>query len=530
VPMEYPVPDPLEVGELSTEEKPVFDVTQYGAKGDGSTIDRSAIQDAIDVAEAAGGGVVFFPEGTYLVDRTVSEGVNLLINSDNVDLLGVGRSSVIKKNDEPGADEGSYIIRITGSDCSVRNLTVDGNKANQGDITGPTDGSSIQPRGDRNTVMNVHSINAGGDGIEARGDTRTIVAYNYFLDSFEHNIHFNDSSYSMAIGNLCDGEENQGQITTFSGDGVTDHVVIANNMVINGSKQGIRVEGGGSTGEARKILVANNIVYNQDLEGMWIRTRAYDSIITGNIIANTGWEGINPDAQDGAVENITIKDNQIYGCGSGKDRQIHVYGCENLLIEGNRIQKPPSGCAGILADGESGCVPSKIWVKDNHVNQGGVDAPGIRIDLRGLNFDRILVKDNEVIAPDGAAHHGILFHDSVGGGSFSNTDCVRNYIYGFSWQPVNTAANVMLRHNIGHPTENQGTATITSGSTSVTVSHGLNETPDASDIQVTPIEPLGAASYFYVDRASIDADSFDIVVDADPTQDVDFAWEAKINA
>ena len=42
-------------------------VKDYGAKGDGKTDDRMAIQSAIDTVNKAGGGIVNFPEGTYLV-------------------------------------------------------------------------------------------------------------------------------------------------------------------------------------------------------------------------------------------------------------------------------------------------------------------------------------------------------------------------------------------------------------------------------------------------------------------------------
>ena len=43
-----------------------FDVKAFGAKGDGKTPDREAINKAIDAAAAAGGGAVYFGPGTYL--------------------------------------------------------------------------------------------------------------------------------------------------------------------------------------------------------------------------------------------------------------------------------------------------------------------------------------------------------------------------------------------------------------------------------------------------------------------------------
>jgi len=77
--------------------------------------------------------------------------------------------------------------------------------------------------------------------------------------------------------------------------------------------------------------------------------------------------------------------------------------------------------------------------------------------------------------------------------------------------------------------DNGGTTTLGSGNTSTTVSHGLDRAPSIEDVQVTPATTLGAATSFWV--TNLGSGSFDIKVDADPTQDIEFNWkvDARIN-
>jgi polygalacturonase len=44
----------------------VFNVRNYGARGDGKTLDTAAVNRAIEAASTAGGGMVYFPAGSYL--------------------------------------------------------------------------------------------------------------------------------------------------------------------------------------------------------------------------------------------------------------------------------------------------------------------------------------------------------------------------------------------------------------------------------------------------------------------------------
>lgn len=67
-------------------------VKNYGAVGDGVTDDTAAIQATITKVAALGGGIVYFPPGTYLVSNALS------ITARNVNLVGAGQATIIKSN------------------------------------------------------------------------------------------------------------------------------------------------------------------------------------------------------------------------------------------------------------------------------------------------------------------------------------------------------------------------------------------------------------------------------------------------
>ena len=67
----------------------VVSVAQYGAKGDGTTDDTTAIQSAIDHVASVGGGTVYFPKGDYVITDTIN------VNDSNVKLVGEGNRLAI---------------------------------------------------------------------------------------------------------------------------------------------------------------------------------------------------------------------------------------------------------------------------------------------------------------------------------------------------------------------------------------------------------------------------------------------------
>jgi hypothetical protein len=82
----------------------VANVLDYGAAGDGVANDAAAIQAAINAATAAGGGVVFIPQGTYNCGSIV------VIIEPNVTIRGEGYNSTILQ--WTGLDDG---IRFEGN-------------------------------------------------------------------------------------------------------------------------------------------------------------------------------------------------------------------------------------------------------------------------------------------------------------------------------------------------------------------------------------------------------------------------------
>lgn len=100
-------------------------VKDFGAKGDGLTVDTTAIQAALNRVAALGGGTVYFPPGTYIIDQLLSNTVT------GVSLKGAGSQVSILK----GTNTTLGLLAFTGSngfsmaDMRLTNATTSTGKA-----------------------------------------------------------------------------------------------------------------------------------------------------------------------------------------------------------------------------------------------------------------------------------------------------------------------------------------------------------------------------------------------------------------
>jgi polygalacturonase len=99
--------------------EPVFNVREYGATGDGTTLDTVALQRALDACGAAGSGTVLLPPGTYLSQPLVMR---------TKTTLRLEKGAMLKATDDPAdyarGRRGLYNHFLTGDD--LEDITIEG--------------------------------------------------------------------------------------------------------------------------------------------------------------------------------------------------------------------------------------------------------------------------------------------------------------------------------------------------------------------------------------------------------------------
>lgn len=134
-----------------------YNVIDFNATGDGTSDDTTAIQATIDAANNAGGSIVFFPSGTYIITSALTvysniiiqgaaqNGVNIQQNSTSenhinsndvshltirditftgpgIDASGGGGISISRVNN--GNTDGIYMENVTVHDCAFTGISI----------------------------------------------------------------------------------------------------------------------------------------------------------------------------------------------------------------------------------------------------------------------------------------------------------------------------------------------------------------------------------------------------------------------
>ena len=494
----------------------IFSVKDFGAVGDGITIDTTAIQTAFNT-----GNDIYLPAGTYRTTGTIS------ITNSNQTVWGAGNSTVI------APDAGTYnIIQIGTSAAETINNTVK-------DFTvyptsAMTDGAAIKLV--RASRLQLANIKCGSLDRYLANGTR-------FYDGLD--------VAGVAWGNIlvsnCDfiGGTHYG-IQMSSGDNNGSEIQFTDNCTVRNDWQRAIYIGGGCGG-----VDFDSIDVVESVTGLWVDD-ARAGIVNRELLS-TSMFTIDTCTSIGAYfgPNSIVYSRMTGTWFGGNDG-------EQILIVSGQPSTSYFVFDGCHVDGgnkegfkiSDGAVRISNCVITNNGRDNATGGHGIHF-TPSFN-DGAIVSDN-IIERNGITTAGSA-HPSVGNGVYIQTSArnvqVDNNIISFNARYAvqvdagcsattitnnnifsNVAGSILhnrginftnkVSNNLGYITEQAGTATIVSGANSVTVSHNL---AGINNVQVTPFQASQADFY----ATNLTGSSFDIVINASAGADRNFFWLARI--
>jgi hypothetical protein len=346
------------------------------------TADDVQIQAAIDAVEAAGGGTVFLREGTF----TIAAG--LTIDTDYVNLVGegMGATTIKLRNSHNAAVQ---MVNLAANYCTIRDLTVDGNKANQASGAGKGICLDNANAGKTNCQIvrcetkNVNYASGGGNGIAVVGCDYFLVDACQIHDNEDSGIYVGSTALYGIISN-CHSFLNSLEGFDIQTATIAVNACIARSNVNVGFRatgsspiftncQSIANTGNGfglSNGDHAQIVGCRSVANGDGaVEEITLNSTTTGALITGCYIEPTD-DGI---ILSGADNNI-VANNVISGASlSGDNTKIGILMTGTSLrnvINGNRIYLPSGSNNFQYGIREAAVADDFNLVVNNIVNDG----------------------------------------------------------------------------------------------------------------------------------------------------------------
>jgi hypothetical protein len=461
-------------------------VKDFGAVGDGTTDDTTAIQAAITYAQSlvttspstalGTGAVVYFPRGTYLITTTI------LVTVSNIILQGESSASSVITANSPAFDLVSFKNDVaTIYSSGIRNIRI----TTPGNAT-----AGYHLRAERCTYFVADDVLfngwfggliISGCGVSMFGHlifseedrTSGINGQAIYIDTVPANssdIHFTDiniaetlatSATSAVVVNGCDG-------------------LYIENMHLHGEF----TINPGSTNSLRSVEFVNcyfdaSLGAGVNLNGS--TAAAYDDIRFVNCYFRGAVSGLKISASV-AVSNVIVTGCRFHGNSAYGIQQLSSSTVNDIVIAGCIFSGNNTGNLLSQADISFAGTTTNISISDSIFSGGGNPGVGIGISAASSNF----VVSNLNMLPS-----TVQFKFSVGGG-----------------------ATVFYKGILGYAVKVKNHVSLTTATTQ-TVTHGLKLTPTLEAIQLSF---GGVVPSWYVNN--ITATTFDVVFASAPTSGV----------
>lgn len=449
----------------------------YGADPTGVADSTTAIAAAISLA-ASGAGAVYLPAGTYKVSSALAVSQPMLIFGD-----GYGtniRTSSATANVFTVTSSNAWIrgLRVTSSAVRTAGWYVDFNTGGarsrisdfwmDGHIGGIRCASAGSVTIERGTLLN----HVAATGVPIRIDSGVDISINdVLIDS--------DSAAQAYAGILI----------IAAGD-----VSITDSQIIHG-------------GAALYL----NPAAGQEIDSVWVHDTFLDT-------SSIGFKGL---AAGGAIKRCTF--NQVWfgsstqqgallqTSGAGAVDGMYFDQCEFFINGADGLYVADTGCINVHVRGGSAA---------QNTNSGYHFAPNV------VSFSVIGARSG---AGDGLSANS-AYGINVEGGTSNHFTLRDNDCRGNTSGAINDASSgtsKWIDNNDGYVTKNAGTGTIASGTTAVTITHGLAVTPAAKDIFITPTaNTTNDPGNIWVD--TITATQFNLNCRVNPgASGMPFSWTAR---
>jgi parallel beta-helix repeat protein len=280
----------------------------------GSTSAETYINAAIDAAVAAGGGEVLLLEGTYVID-------DFIFVHDNITLSGMGANTIIKIKDGSGV-----MSAITNDDdvapgnknIVIKDLTVDGNKANQANTQFGININSCTDTSGRIIIRNCFVNHVRDVGIHAYNSKTVLIDKCALTDCGKTGVEalIKGNVSNVAVTN-CTCSDGYNGIWLY---GCTDSI-ISNCTCFSTTGSGIAL-----TNSTTRTAVTGCTLYNAT-DGLYISGSTYNAI-SGNTFRDNSLYGV---YILGSSHYTNVTGNSFYKNWTG----IKAENTNYVLISGN---------------------------------------------------------------------------------------------------------------------------------------------------------------------------------------------------
>ena len=421
----------------------VYNVRHFGAAGDGTTDDTTAIQAALDASYAAGRGLVVIPPGSYRLTTYLTVRSYTTISAYGAYLFGQGTHSLLRNftllgtpDSFPGYTGNSYITimggiwdnrgqlagsdvknncitfnhgrRITCRDMTVRNVasyhgiemnSIDGGRVLNCRAEGFVDNSALGNR----THSEAFQIDVAASGSSTIGLWDNTPSRDILIQGCSAGPAV-DGSGLGTWGALA------GSHTTPIG-GFYDHIRIIGNSMINGALlYGVHAQGW------RDSVIADNVFASPGASGVYAEGGSTGVIIANNVIRSSGSNAIRSDHI-----GVIIEGNQIIGTVT--NHGIFTDTAVGNIIRNNRIESAFSAAIR-LANASTNCfcggnkiVRNGITVNGFSLSNPATNCIIVGNDMRGQGFTNTTWVNSGTTAAPVITHAGaVLPNPSVGAG------------------------------------------------------------------------------------------------------------------